>query len=54
LFFNTDYTEQNHPQRWFLYLLATASFYVFMEEISWGQRIIGFDTPHFFIRIVSR
>ncbi|MDD1625860.1 MAG: hypothetical protein LUQ26_00040 [Methylococcaceae bacterium] len=40
--------NKNHPQRWFFVLLATASFYVFMEEISWGQRIIGFDTPHFF------
>lgn len=40
--------NKNHPQRWFFVLLAAASFYVFMEEISWGQRIIGFDTPHFF------
>ncbi len=40
--------NKNHPQRWFFVLLAAASFYVFMEEISWGQRIIGFDTPYFF------
>lgn len=40
--------NKNHPQRWFFVLLAAASFYVFMEEISWGQRIIGFDTPNFF------
>jgi len=40
--------RKNHPQRWFFILLAVASFYVFMEEISWGQRIIGFDTPKFF------
>ncbi|MGZ8191415.1 MAG: tetratricopeptide repeat protein [Methylococcaceae bacterium] len=40
--------NKNHPQRWFFVLLAIASFYVFMEEISWGQRIIGFDTPAFF------
>ncbi|MGR9012094.1 MAG: tetratricopeptide repeat protein [Gammaproteobacteria bacterium] len=40
--------NKNHPQRWFFVLLAIASFYVFMEEISWGQRLIGFDTPTFF------
>lgn len=31
--------------RWFFIVLALACFYVFMEEISWGQRVIGFDTP---------
>jgi tetratricopeptide (TPR) repeat protein len=40
--------NKSHPQRWFFVLLAAAGFYVFMEEISWGQRIIGFDTPNFF------
>lgn len=40
--------NKKHPQRWFFVLLAATSFYVFMEEISWGQRIIGFDTPDFF------
>lgn len=40
--------NKNHPQRWFFVLLAAAGFYAFMEEISWGQRIIGFDTPKFF------
>lgn len=40
--------NKSHPQRWFFVLLAAAGFYVFMEEISWGQRIIGFDTPTFF------
>lgn len=40
--------NKNHLQRWFFVLLAAAGFYVFMEEISWGQRIIGFDTPEFF------
>lgn len=33
--------------RWFFALLALACSYVFLEEISWGQRIIGFDTPDF-------
>lgn len=32
-------------QRWFFALLSVALFYVVMEEISWGQRIIGFETP---------
>lgn len=31
--------------RWFFTVLAMACLYVFMEEISWGQRLIGFDTP---------
>jgi tetratricopeptide (TPR) repeat protein len=33
--------------RWFFALLAVACSYVFLEEISWGQRIFGFDTPEF-------
>jgi tetratricopeptide (TPR) repeat protein len=33
--------------RWFFSLLAVACSYVFLEEISWGQRIFGFDTPEF-------
>lgn len=32
-------------QRWFFVFLSLALFYVVMEEISWGQRIIGFETP---------
>lgn len=34
--------------RWFFSVLALAALYTFMEEISWGQRLIGFDTPGFF------
>jgi tetratricopeptide (TPR) repeat protein len=34
--------------KWFFALLAAAAFYTFLEEISWGQRLIGFDTPGFF------
>ena len=33
--------------RWFFAMLAVACSYVFFEEISWGQRIFGFDTPDF-------
>jgi tetratricopeptide (TPR) repeat protein len=36
--------------RLFFALLAAACFYVFMEEISWGQRIIGFASPEVFER----
>lgn len=38
--------RQTH-YRWFFALLAAACSYVFLEEISWGQRIFGFDTPAF-------
>jgi tetratricopeptide (TPR) repeat protein len=34
--------------RWFCLLLAGAAFYTVMEEISWGQRLIGFESPAFF------
>lgn len=38
------------PYRWFFALLALALCYVVLEEISWGQRLIGFETPEFFRR----
>ena len=41
-------TSTNKQYRIFFALLALASFYVFMEEISWGQRIFGFDSPDVF------
>ncbi len=34
--------------RWFFTVLAGACFYTVMEEISWGQRIIGFESAEFF------
>ncbi len=34
--------------RWFFSLLAVSCFYVAMEEISWGQRLIGFSSPDYF------
>ncbi len=34
--------------RWFCLLLAGAAFYTVMEEISWGQRLFGFESPAFF------
>lgn len=38
------------PQRWFFLALALATFYVFMEEISWGQRLLNFKTPDYFAK----
>jgi len=38
------------PCRWFFVLLALALFYTVMEEISWGQRIFGIESPDFFKR----
>ncbi|MFQ5635680.1 MAG: hypothetical protein ACE5G3_10180, partial [Gammaproteobacteria bacterium] len=37
-------------RRWFFVVLATALFYTVMEEISWGQRIFGFESPDVFRR----
>jgi tetratricopeptide (TPR) repeat protein len=34
--------------RWFCLVLAAAACYTVMEEISWGQRLIGFESPAFF------
>lgn len=36
--------------RWFFVALAAVSFYAFMEEISWGQRIFNIESPEFFQR----
>jgi len=38
---------QKSRYRWFFAVLAIACSYVVLEEISWGQRILGFDTPEF-------
>ena len=34
--------------RWFSLLLVFSCLYGFLEEISWGQRLIGFDSPDVF------
>ncbi len=34
--------------RLFFAILGLACFYVAMEEISWGQRVVGFGSPEFF------
>ncbi len=36
--------------RLFFIVLATASFYTFMEEISWGQRIFNITPPELFMK----
>lgn len=36
------------PYRLFFGILALSCFYVTMEEISWGQRILNLSTPEFF------
>lgn len=36
------------PYRWFFLVLALAAFYAAGEEISWGQRLLGFASPEFF------
>lgn len=48
IFSTLNASNAKHTQRWFFIVLASASFYVVMEEISWGQRLIGFTTPQFF------
>ncbi len=40
----------HHPYRLFFTFLALACFYVVGEEISWGQRLLSFETPQFFQR----
>ena len=45
LVFSALIAASRGPFRWFFALLALACFYTVMEEISWGQRLLGFDTP---------
>ena len=39
---------RSSPDRWFHLLLALAFFYGAGEEISWGQRLLGFGSPELF------
>ena len=48
--FSTLLAVSRPQQRLFFSLLAGALFYVVMEEISWGQRILGFETPELMIQ----
>lgn len=47
---NRFFSLSTHRNVFFL-LLAMAFFFAFGEEISWGQRIFGFETPEFVARI---
>ncbi len=46
--FSVRIARRKQTYRLFFTLLAIACFYVFMEEISWGQRIFGFESPDLF------
>lgn len=35
---------------WLYYLIVAAAFFVGMEELSWGQKLIGFEEPEFISR----
>ena len=41
-----DYAEEG-GKRWVLLVLACAFLFMFLEEISWGQRIFAIPTPEF-------
>lgn len=45
LLFSASTAITRQRQRLFFFVLAAACFYVVMEEISWGQRIFGYETP---------
>ena len=36
------------PYRWFFLFLSIACLYTVLEEISWGQRLLGFESPYVF------
>ncbi len=48
LIFSVKIVISRHRPRWFFILLALSCFYVAMEEISWGQRIFGIQSPEYF------
>jgi len=41
-------TWRSSAYKWFFGLIALAGLYTYMEEISWGQRLFGFESPEFF------
>ncbi len=44
-----DYRSNAHRLPWFYYGLALFCFVVAMEEISWGQRVLGYRPPVYFL-----
>lgn len=43
------YARQQRRFPWYLYGLALFSFLIAMEEISWGQRVLGYRPPVYFL-----
>ena len=42
------YRADHRPAFWLLVLFAIGAFFVFGEELAWGQHLMGFKTPGFF------
>lgn len=42
------YSGKYRGRKLFYLMISALCFFIAMEEISWGQRIIGFKSPHFF------
>jgi len=47
-FFSIRNSMSSHRYRPFFIFLSIATFYVVMEEISWGQRMLNYSSPDFF------
>lgn len=45
----TSYRLETHRIPWFLWGVALFCFFVAMEEISWGQRLLGYRPPTYFL-----
>ena len=45
----TNYRRANTSFPWFLYGITLLCFIVAMEEISWGQRLLGYRPPAYFL-----
>ncbi len=50
LFFFLAYFKHRNSKNVFFLLFSLALFLLFMEEISWGQRILGLQTPEIFLQ----
>ena len=51
LLFGSAYIRHKHQRPYLFIALAFLMLFVFFEEISWGQRFLGLDTPDTFERI---
>ena len=41
--------RRSRPHMWFVLLFAVACIFFAIEEISWGQRIFGLESPEYFV-----